>query len=217
MSQNPAMPIDLDHVSNPPLVSQLQGHDWVPFSDREHWRSAREDDPISQVLVNSELLLTACSDGKVWIASYYGYRFRQFSTTGRQLFEMEFPVDKPTTEPPAEEIEGATALNAKPYTRAMICDRDGTLYVLVSPAATGTEYAGLDRYDSVTGKVDRILVDFSATNRLSSAAGKDGIYIAGFASKAKGGGVWLIPWEDLRDQPWLEITTEIRSGTRLTD
>jgi hypothetical protein len=215
MSQNAAMPIDLDHVPNTPLVSQLQGHSWVPYSEREYWRTAHEDSPISQAIVNSDLLITGCNDGKVWIASRFGYRFRQFSTSGRQLFEMELPVDE-SPQPPVETVEGATAITAKQYTRALICDRDGTLYALVSSDATGTEYAGLDRYDSITGRVDRILVDFSATNRLSSAAGKDGIYIAGFASKAKGGGVWLIPWEDLRDQPWIEMT-DIRSGTRLTD
>lgn len=152
-------------------------------------------------------------DGTVWIASHFAYRFRRFSTSGRQLFEMELPVD-PSPQPPAEHIEGATALTAKAYTRTMICDRDGTLYSLVSPAATGTEYAGLDRYDSVTGRVDRILVDFPAKNRLTSAAGKDGIYIVGYYSKATSGIAWFIPWDDLRDQPWDEVTG-IRSGTRL--
>jgi hypothetical protein len=217
MIQNAASPIDLEHMPKAPLVSQLQGRKWEPYSAREHWRTAHEDNPISQTIVDSELLLTGCNDGKVWIGSHYGYRFREFSTSGRQLFEMEFPVGKSSPEPPAEEIAGATALTAKAHTSTMTCDRDGTLYVLVAPAATGTVFSGLDRYDSVTGRVDRILVDIPSTHRLSSAAGKDGIYIVSFGSKAKGGGAWLIPWEDLRDQPWLEITTEIRSGTRLTD
>lgn len=214
MLQNTAMPVDTSKPPNPPLVSELRGHDWVSYSDRTNWQTVRQDDPMNQLMTDSDLLFAECHDRKVWIASRFGYRFRHFSSSGRPLFEMTLPVQAAPSDLPADGPEGMVALRAQPYTRAAVCSSDGVLYSLVSTIATGTEYAGLDRYDPATGKVDRILVDLQCNHRLSAAAGHDGIYLVSFA--AEGGGAWLIPWDSLRDQKWTEVKN-IRSGTRLTD
>ncbi len=76
------------------------------------------------------------------------------------------------------------------------------LYALVGPGVAGDQCA-LDRIDWDEHRVDRVPLNLSCQGRVSLAAGRDGLYFAGFAGKTAAR--YFVSWGNLEAAKWTKV------------
>jgi hypothetical protein len=77
----------------------------------------------------------------------------------------------------------------------------GRLYALVGPGVAG-EHCALDRIDWDEHRVERVSLDLPCDGRVSLAAGRDGLYFAGFSGR---GARFFASWASLETAKWTTV------------
>lgn len=212
-----------EHVGRPPLVLAFDGDGWSRLVDSE-----LEEVPQEAAASREELacLPHAAADGTLWLGDLYRYRLRQFSAAGRELVSVAVDgaqlerrgADDPAVREAREMLEAEAAKlsddigGARRPARVTIvtntlverlrglCEgRDGKLYVLLRRAGAGLV---LDRFDPVTGLLERVATDVENYGAVSMVAGKDGLYVVNYSGSAPR---WLLPWNELDAADWQPV------------
>jgi hypothetical protein len=223
----------------PSAVLRLQDMGNVPWFltlDNDRWSSLREHsgltaeaawkerDRMNAWVAEYASWLAPARDGKLWVASQYGYRLRRLSPMGKSLLEITAGKEKKkgaAAEPVPREAATAVrqmeerggkarfqAFTEKEVIADVVEGSDRAIYLLVHTSEDSA--LALDRYDPVRNVLERVPLSLKATGRLSLAAGKDGLYMAPFSATK---GVWRISWTDLESAVWKEVEeAEIHAG-----
>lgn len=224
----PSAVLRLQDMGTVPWFLTLDNDRWSPLVEHSGLSAEtawQERHRMNEWVVKHSSFLAPARDGKLWVASQYGYRVLRLSPTGRVLLEITVDKKKKEQASAAEnpqvarmarqmEERGVKArshsFNEKEVIADVVEGSDRAIYLLVHlPEDTGL---ALDRYDSVRNVVERVPLSLKATGRLTLASGKDGLYLAPFNAK---NGVWRISWPDLETAAWKELEeARISSGSR---
>ena len=181
--------------------------------------------------------LAGTADGHLWVGFEFERRFREYSPAGKLLTEIvvgggeakpaaDAEARKKRMAGEAEQFSAGLSardaagggkkvpveifeVTAEPVTRALAPGRDGHVYFLVRGAAGDKGGMALERYDSASGKLERLPLDISDPGLTTMAAGKDGLYIAAVMAKA---GIWSLTWEELEAASWSPVEEAKISG-----
>ena len=205
---------------SPPLLVELNSSGWAPlveepFSIEE--KAAPEDQHALRAF--RALSLAPASSGGFWAAHRYLYRIRRFSPSGRERLDVALDahpapdhLDDEAVEAIRSSLEEQAALLGekdaviRPFTvksaiEALAEGRDGKLYLYVAAGLFGPAPL-LDRYDPVTHRIERAVLDLEPPGGVTLAAGHDGLWIAAIRA---GHEIWRIPWAELDAFPWQPV------------
>jgi hypothetical protein len=210
----PSTVLHLQDLGDVPWLVSLDNDRWSTLVEhsglsaqmawKERWR-------MNEWVAEHSSFLAPARDGKLWVASQYGYRLRRLSPTGRTLAEITWKEEQETTGAPtvpsreasatmkAMEAHGGkatfTAFKEKPVIADVVEGRDA-IYLLVYEASGNL---ALDRYDAALDKLERVRLSQQGSGRFTLASGKDGLYIAPLDPAA---GLWKVSWSALESAAW---------------
>lgn len=160
------------------------------------------------------------SRGTLWLAGTYRYHLANYSAAGDERLILEVDGAEVRHRDEAE-LEGTRVAFEKERARhadpskvqiavntavPAILDlaegRDGKIYLVVSGASGGGGSWALDRFDPVTGLLERTLLDTFNSGALSIAAAKDGLYIVPFNGLTRR---LTIRWDALEAADWQPV------------
>ena len=205
-------------LRNVPLLMTPDGNSWSTLVESKRKSFARRDERTEARITDAVRLLTD-SRGTLWMGNTYRYRLLHFSAAGDELLTVE--VGKAEIRHRSEDeventrvyFEKERVRHADPTTVRVdvntavpaILDltegRDGMIYLLVSGGGEpeGKSHWALDRFNSVTGVLERAALNTWNSGALSIASGRDGIYIIPFNGQTRR---LFIPWEKIEVADW---------------
>lgn len=213
----PSTVLHLQDLGDVPWLATLDNDRWstlVEHSGLSAERAWKERSRMNEWVAEHASFMASARDGKLWVASQYGYRLRRLSPTGRTLSEillekgkMEAPAQPAASREAAATMKSMeahggkakfTAFTAKPVIADLVEGRDG-IYLLVHEEGGGL---ALDRYDAAVGHIERARLSYQGSGRFTLASGKDGLYIAPLDPAE---GLWKISWAALESVAWEEV------------
>lgn len=214
----PETVLHLRDVGSAPWLITLDNSAWSALVEHKELPAEtawKERNRINSWITEYAGFFAPMKDGRFWIASQYGYRLRQHSSTGRMLAELDLgkaaetvkkqePQGSPEVQAAIQQAEKQGAkVTSMPFTaEQVIADLavgpGQILYLLVQPPGGGA--LAIDRYDPGRAILERVVLTLSSTGRFSLAAGKDGLYFANTRD-----GRWRISWEALEKASWKEV------------
>lgn len=201
-----------------PLILEWTGRKWEALLFETVPEEAMAPGPLTQHLA---ALLAGGSGDSLWLAFNYRHRVLRVSGSGKLDLEMEVGdarVDRGPDDPEAERrlAEDAARLGgppgrraratvfvntARPAIDALAEGPDGRLYLIVASGEAGDSRA-LERFDPMSGAVDRTDLRIPTGFPVRMVAGGDGLVIAASAGK---NGAWLLPWEAIDQAAWTRV------------
>ena len=196
---------------SPPFLLQLDGSEWRTLVEGEIPRFSEFRPGISEeIRAAKEYWLAADAKGALWVAARNVYRLMKYSPTGKPLTKIQIGDGQVRLKERTEkELQGARELGgnfslpkmrAERVVRALTVGRDRRVYLVIDSA----EGLALDRYDPdpVRNVVERVMVTGITADRMTVAAGANGLYVAALEGNR---GRWVIPWETLDEARWQAV------------
>jgi hypothetical protein len=207
----PAAAQRLASLGTAPWLLALEGDRWsalVEHSDLTAERAWRERARMNEWVAEHAVFLAPARDGKLWAARQYAHRVQRLSPSGKTLLDIEVQDGREVKAParPARDVDvhgrkvPVQAFEAKQAIEDLVEGPGGTLYLLAH--RTGKGGLALERYDPVRGLLEEAPLALEGTGRFTLAAGKDGLYLAGFDPTE---GLWMLSWEAVQAAPWVEV------------
>jgi hypothetical protein len=204
-----------------PLLMTPDGDGWSILAESKRKSFARREERAEARITDAARLLTD-SRGTLWLGSTYRYRLVHFSAAGDELLTLEVgeakiqrrgedEVEDTRVHFEKERVRHADptkvriAVNsAVPAILDLTEGRDGMIYLLVSgDGEPGSESRwALDRFNSVTGLLERTALNTWNSGALSVASGRDGLYIIPFNAQTRR---LFIPWERVEVADWQPV------------
>lgn len=214
----PSAVLHLEDLGDVPWLMNLDHDRWsalVEHSGLSAEQAWKERSRMNEWVAAHASLLASARDGKLWVASQYGYRLLRLSPTGRTLSEVHLKEEKkkePASKPvPSREAAAAmksmeahggkatfTSFTEKSVIADVVEGRDA-IYLLVHEEGGGL---ALDRYDAALDRIERVRLSREGSGRFTLASGKDGLYIAPHDPAE---GLWSISWSALESAAWEEV------------
>lgn len=211
-----------------PLLQQWDGSRWSTLVEGPFPWGPPEGVNSAEFMRSYSALLALTPEHKLWMANEFAYHLRRFSPSGALQEDLTVGGGKVVwSERTEEEWAKAEAaakkggmagwsrrslspVRAETALRGMTVGRDGAVYLL----AETKQGLALDRYQPYLLSLDRVLLKGiePPPGRLTLAAGKEGLYIAGFAGRD---GIWRIDSEDLEKADWKPVPGAVLNGQPL--
>jgi hypothetical protein len=216
-------------LAAPPLLQQWDGKRWETLAEGRFLGDPPDGVNYGEHMRGeSSTFLAATPERRLWMADEFAYHLRRFSPSGALQDELSVGGGKVVWSERTEEewTKAETAakkggmtgwsrrwlspVRAETTFRGMAVGRDGALYLL----AQTWQGLALDRFQPSLLSLDRVLLKGiePGSGRPTMAAGKDGIYIAGFAGRD---GIWRIDSEDLDKADWHPVPDAALNGQPL--
>ena len=198
----------------PPLVLSLEGQRWSTAVKGTLPRHYEGRALMNTMFADHSARLASSRDGRLWVAHPFSGRVVRFTSAGRAELEIVIGDGSPSYRDDEERLQRdlereaakrypggtqAVAFTAKLAILGFTAASDGTLYLLLP--ADGGSVASLARWDPVRSVVETVPVAVKPQGKVTMAAGRDGLYIAGETGSS---GRWRISWEALDAAPWTE-------------
>lgn len=201
-----------------PLLLEWTGREWETLLDEDISAEAVGSEPSTHHVA---AVLSGGSGGSLWLGFQYRHRVLRVDRSGKVDLELRVgdagvqhgPADpeaeKRATEaaariggPPGRPKRVTVFVNtARPVIDALAEGPDGRLYVILNSGdAAGSRT--LERFDPLSGVLDRTGVRLAQGFPVRMVAGKEGLVIAALAAK---NGVWLLPWEAIDGAQWTPV------------
>ena len=206
-----------------PLVFDLADGRWRPVA----WAPVQEFkempanpmDVLIEGKAQSDASICAGPKNSIWLASWNSYRLQKLSASEKPEREIVVgsgqiewqKLDKKDREHEALSLkaQGADPMpihfagSAVPrgVLRALLCGRDGTLYLVVSTPDGGL---ALDRFDPAQNVLERVLLDGATVSSgpMTAALGTDQLWLGG---RLAADGLWRISLDDLAAAHWKPV------------
>ncbi len=216
-----------------PLEGRKGVPPWLVQAGRDRWdalvdfRAAYPGNPTergrrNEIIASSAAFLAGDSRGRIWAARRYAYRIERYTLGGKRQLSIQVGDGKVRTKdkdvPVVIDVPSGNSADVstqgvgqprkatfRPFTgRSVVLDlaeaRDGKIYFLVR---TETEGLAMDRYDPTADLLERRELSLSVEGRMTIAAGKDALYIAGWNGAT---GRWRVGWDQLdKSSGWNEL------------
>ena len=209
-----------------PLLMTPNRSDWSILVESARQEPARGEARSAARVADAVRLFTDSRD-TLWLASTYRYRLAHYSAAGDELLVLEVGGaeirhrDEAEVEELRVSLEEERARYSDP-TKARIAvntaipaildlaeGRDGMIYLLVTGEADDDGGWALDRFNAVTGVLERTPLATSLPGVVSIAAAKDGLYLVPFNGQTRR---LLIPWQAIEDAEWQSVEGATLNG-----
>ncbi|HEX6898879.1 MAG TPA: hypothetical protein VF789_04165 [Thermoanaerobaculia bacterium] len=195
-----------------PLILRWNGKTWntlisepLPKGTSDPWAVAVREE--------RSVLLLGDSKRNLWVANANRYRIRQYSSAGRLRLTLQVGEGTVRRREDAARVQQAfekkakasgtvaQAASALPVIEGLAEGRDGRMYFLVRHSGEGSDFV-LDRYDPVTGQLERAELRLKDPGVITMASGKNGLYFAAFSPQK---GRWRLEWQDIDAASWKPV------------
>lgn len=216
-------------LAAPPLLQRWDGKGWETLVEGRFLGDSPDGVTYGEHMRGEfSTFLVSTPERRLWVADEFAYHLRRFSPSGALQDELSVSGGKVVWSERTEEewTKAETAakkggmagwsrrwlspVRAETTFRGVTMGRDGAVYLL----AQTRQGLALDRFQPTLLSLDRVLLKGIelGPGRLTMAAGKDGIYIAGFAGRD---GIWRIDSEDLEKADWQPVPGAVLNGQPL--
>jgi hypothetical protein len=210
------------HEKSVPRVFGLQDGRWQPIA----WAPVAESkempanpmDGMAEAKAMSDASYCAGPNGALWAASWNSYHLQKLSSSATPEHDIvvgsgEMAWHKLDKEEEGHEQRASAAAGAnrlmvpsssagvpRGVVRALVCARDGYLYLVVSTP----EGLALDRYNPSQSSLDRVMLDGATVSSgpMTVALTSDQLWLGG---RLATDGIWRIPSEDLDTAHWKPV------------
>jgi hypothetical protein len=191
---------------------------WAPIGEGKEM-PANPMDVLTEGKAASDALICTGPKDAIWLASWNSYRLQKLSASekpereivvgsGRlewqKLGKKEQDVEKRARMAQGSDpmlLYSVATTTPRGVVRALLCGRDGYLYLVVSTPDGGL---ALDRFDAAQNLLERVLLEgvTVSSGPMTAALGPDQLWLGG---RLAADGLWRISLEDLAAAHWKPV------------